>query len=191
MERRELLKTLATGVAGIGAGMTLFDKSTGNASAAVSVGEFAISDGEKTTQDGQISDVLVEASGSWEYEVPAKKEPDQWQVVLQVSKDDETAIVGVDQGEAKYLTNSDSWQLSGSLLDTSLYAASDFEEDENGATNTVEISSRLWFQVFNAEETEIARAELSDSATVGVTNKAYDATEHGSVGGSGEIIVQA
>jgi len=190
MERRELLQALVTGTAGIGAGMALFGQSTESASAAVTMGDFAISNASETTKDGTVSDVLVEASGQWEYDLPSGKNPETWQVVFQLTKGDTSAIVGVDQGEAKYLNNNDAWQLSGSVLDTSLYAASDFEATEDDTTTEVELSGSLWFQVFNSDEDELARAELSDSATVAVTNEGYDASEFGSVGGNGEIIVQ-
>jgi hypothetical protein len=189
MERRELMKALATGTAGIGAGMALFGSSTDSASAAVTMDEFAISSGEATTQDGEITDVGIKAAGSWEYDLPSGKNPATWQVVLQVTKEGQSAIVDAATGDAKYLSNNGSYSLNGSLLATELYSASDFEATEDGATNTTDLSLSLWFQVHNENETEIARAELSDSATASVTNKAYNASEHGSVSGDGEVVI--
>jgi len=189
MERRELMKALATGTAGIGAGLALFGSSTDAASASVSLGSFAITSGEATTQDGKITDVGIKASGSWKYDLPSGKDPATWQVVLQVTKDGQSAIVDAATGKAKYLSNNGEYSLNGSLLATELYSASDFEAVEDGATNTTDLSLNLWFQVHDETDTELARAELSDSATASVTNKAYNASEHGSVSGDGEVVI--
>jgi len=169
--------------------MALFGSSTESASASVSLGSFAITSGEATTQDGEITDVGIKASGNWEYELLSGKDPATWQVVLQVTKDGQSAIVDAATGEAKYLSNNGEYSLNGSLLATELYSASDFEADEDGATNTTDLSMNLWFQVHSPDETELARAELSDSATASVTNKAYNASEHGSASGSGEVVI--
>jgi hypothetical protein len=169
--------------------MALLDSSTTTANAAVAMGEFSISDGEQTTDDGTVSDVLVDAAGTWQYDLPSGKNAATWQTVLEVRRDDTSGIVATTGGEAKYLNNNGEWQLRGSILATDVYAASDFAAADAGETNTTDLSLRLWFQVFNPDETELARAQLSDTATVAVTDKEYDASEFGQVGGDGEIVI--
>lgn len=153
------------------------------------MGGLSIDGGETTTQDGTISDVQVEVDGDWQYDVPGRKNPAQWQAVLWAHRDGEQAVVALDEGSAKYLTMDGEYSLKGSLVQTAFYDLSDFEASENGATAVTTLDLQLVFNVFTPEEDVIAQAKLSESADVSVTNKEYSASEHGDASGSGSVII--
>jgi len=104
MNRREILKLSATGVAGLGAGYALVEQTTEQAQAAVSMQSLNISDASTTTDDGTIQDVRADVSGDWSYDLPAGKSPDQWQVSLSVTDGENVNTVAETQGNAKYLS---------------------------------------------------------------------------------------
>ncbi len=79
--------------------------------------------------------------------------------------------------------------LKGSLIGTELYTIGDFQASENGESTVTTLNLQLVFNVFNSNEDVIAQAELSETADVKVTNKAYNASEHGDASGSGSVII--
>jgi hypothetical protein len=188
MNRRKLLQHTATGIAGIGAGYALLDASTGNASAAVSMGTLDVSDASKTTQDGQIDDVKADVSGQWEYNLPAGKNPNQWSVTLSVANSEDVAQIAQTAGNAKYLQNSGTYELSGSVTDTHLYSADDFKAPE-GKVKSVTLGLVVVFAVLADDGSVLARAQLEDTAEVAVTNEAYQASDYGDASGEGTLII--
>jgi len=188
MERREILKYGATGLAGMTTGYVLLDRSTDNASAAVSVGQLNISDAQTKTQDGTISKVKANVSGSWEYDLPSGKNPQSWVVSLNVTDSNTSALVAQDSGEAKYLLNNGDYSLSGSITKTDLFASSDFAAPQ-GKKKTVTLGFVLLFEVLNGSDDQLARAQLEDTASVAVTHEGYQASDYGSVGGDGGLTI--
>ena len=187
MQRRTYLKASGLGVAGLGAGALLTDQPV---RADITTETLSINGAETTTQDGTISDVTVSVSGSWQYNVPSGKEPDQWSIVFMVENSNgDTDTIATDSGTAMYLSADGSYSLSDSLTDTSLYDISDFAQDSEGQTTSVDLTFRLIFEVLNPDGTVIAGSELQDAATVSVTNEQYTVEEHGTISGSGNITI--
>jgi len=189
MERRTLLKYGATGLAGLGTGYVLLDRQTDTAQAALTLGTLNIADAATTTQDGEISAVKADVSGSWEYDLPSGKNPDTWTVSLQVTDGEEFATVGQDSDNAQYLLNNGDYTVSGSITDTSLFSASDFKAPE-GKKKTVTMGFVLLFEVLNGSDELLAKAQLEDTASISVTNQGYQATEYGSLSGNGKLLIE-
>ena len=187
MQRRAYLQATGLAVGDIGAGALL---SSQPVRADITTEELSINGAEATTQDGSISDVTVSVSGSWEYNVPSGKEPDSWNIsfVVENSNGDSDTLAST-SGEAMYLNADGSYSLSESLTDTSLYDISDFAQDSEGQTTSVDLTFRLIFEVLNPDGTVIAGSELQDAATVSVTNEQYSVEEHGTLDGSGNITI--
>lgn len=156
------------------------------------MGELSISDGQKTTSDGQIESVQCEVSGEYQYNVPDKTEPDTWQTVLMVRKSEsnEWAKIAATNGSATYLRGAGEFALAGSVTQTEQFSVQTFESTTDGETKETELDARLNFQVFNPEQKVLALANLTDTATVKVTNNQYSATEYGNAKASGEVIVR-
>lgn len=188
MQRRELVKHIAVGSAGLGTGYYLVDRSTDSASAAVSMDGLSISDASKTTQDGTVENVTVDVSGNWEYKLPAGKSPDTWTVTLSVSDGENVDTVAETSGDAMYLNNSNSYEVSGSVTDTSVYSTEDFKAPE-GKIRKVTMAFVLVFSVVSSSGDELARAQLEDTGKVEVTNEAYNAQDFGSVNGDGGLSI--
>jgi len=188
MHRRTLLKHGLVGITGIGTGYALVEHSTGNTHASLSMGELSISNASKTTNDGKIDGVEVDVGGDWSYKLPAGKSPHRWQVTLLATNGEEEAKIGSTNGNAKYLNNNGSYQISGGLTDTGLYSKSDFAAPE-GKVKTVTIGFILLFEVVNESGKVLARATLDDTANVAVTNEAYKPDEHGSASGDGGLTI--
>jgi hypothetical protein len=189
MERRELLKHGVTGIAGLGAGYALVEQTTETAQAGVSMGSLSISDASKTTDDGQINDVVADVNGQWDYDIPGGNSPNDWMVSVSVTDGDTVDEIGTESGEAKYLDGSGEWSVAASLTDSSVYDVSDFEIPESGKVKKVTVGFIVVFSVAGDEKV-LARTQLEDTATVSVTNKAYDASKHGEAGGSGDLTIQ-
>jgi hypothetical protein len=188
MQRREILKQGAVGLAGLGSGWALVEHSTGQSHASLTMGELSISDASKTTRDGQIDDVQVSISGDWSYKLPSGKSPQTWSVTLFATNGESQAIIGEDSDSAKYLSNNGSHQISGSLTDTQLYSTEDFKAPD-GKIKEVTIGFVLVFETVNPDGKVLAKSTLDETATVSVTNKAYNANKHGEASGSGGLTI--
>ena len=184
VNRREVLSGIASAAVGIGGTTIFLEQSTGTAEASVSMGTLNIDGDDKTTRDGTISDVVASLSGQWSYDVPGSKDPQKWQVVLWTKRNGEKEPVGVSEGQAKYLSNSGSYSLEGSLISSDLWSVGDFEEGTDGETKTTDVGLLLVFNVFDPNETVIAQSKLETTATVEVTNNGYEVTQHGKVSSS-------
>lgn len=190
MNRRDLVKHIAVGSAGLGTGYYLMDRSTNTASAEVSMGSLSISDAEKTTDDGTIENITVDVSGSWEYQLPAGKSPDKWTVTLSVSDGEDVAEVAQTSGEAMYLTNSGEHSLAGSVTDTELYSVDDFHAPQ-GKIKKVTMAFVLVFSVVSSSGDGLARASLEDTGKVEIANEGYQPTDYGSLNGDGNLSIEA
>lgn len=189
MHRRESLKLVGSGIAGLGTGF-LFLSGSNKATASVEMNRFSISDASTTTRDGTISDVIVAVSGEWSYDVPNNKGPSSWTLELIVDPQDTQTVVAEQQGTAMYLTGSGSFELQGSLLSTDRYSSSDFTQDSEGETLTKDLRFKLAFQVAESDGTVIAGSEQTDLSSVSVTNEQYNTSEHGSLTGSGNLTLE-
>lgn len=189
MQRREFAKHGLAGIAGLGAGYTLVEHSTGQASASVSMGDFSIDDASKTTDDGTIEDVVIDLKGNWEYKLPSGKNPHRWRVTINVTDGESVEKINETYGPAKYLTNSGNYALYGSVTESSLYSAQDFAAPE-GKIKTVTIGVVVFFDVLNQNGDVLATSQLEDTADVKVTNEGYQPDEHGSASGTGEVVIK-
>jgi len=188
MDRRQLLRYGVASVVGVTAGGTIVAETTDTAAAAVSMGTLSVSDAATTTDDGSVADVLLSLSGEWQYDLPAGTSPATWTAEAVVTNGDSQATVDTTSGEAQYLRNSGSYELSGSLLQTDVYDAETFAAPD-GKTREVTMGVAVVFRVTSDSDRVLAASTIQDTATVSVTNRAYNATQYGSVGGDGAVNV--
>lgn len=176
--RRQFVATLGGALAGGTLVASSGDDAT--ASAEVSVGNFTVDDAEAT---GDVTGVRVTCDAQWGYDLPNDAEaPERWQLVCAVVRDDEVAPVAETTGRAYGAENTGTVTLSGDLLQTELYSASDFalgSRDER----SVEIGLRLTYRL-NGARTTVATATAHASGVVRVTAAGYDASLYGDVGGT-------
>ncbi|TQQ78607.1 hypothetical protein EGH24_13880 [Halonotius terrestris] len=188
MRRRTLLAAGVSGAAGLVAGPLLASEQA-TADAAVSLGTLDVRGAETTTADGTVSDVTARVSAAWKYDLPAGSDPDSWQLRLLVSDGDATATLDSATGDAKYLSASGEADLAGSLLATDVFSAEVFAAPDAGQTREVPVGLGLGFKVTSPDDRVLAAASHTDTATVAITHDSYDATLHGSAGGSGSLTV--
>lgn len=189
MDRRTAMQSIGSGIAGLGLGF-LFLSSSKSATATLAVTSMSISDDSITTRDGTISDVQISISGSWDYSVPNDKDPAEWSLQLLVIRDNESAVIDSTTGSAMYLSSDGDYTLSGSVLSTDLYSVGDFEEGTQGATKDTTLTFRVVFEVLNSDGERLATARKEASGITAVTNEDYNASEFGSLSGSGELTLQ-
>lgn len=189
MQRRDYLAT-ATGIAAGALGTGAMLRTTSTASAAVAMHSLSITDADVTTEDGTVEDVLLDVSGSWEYDLPAGENPDTRQVVALAGTDGTDAEpIAATVDDAMFLSSHGDYELAGSLLEADALDAAAFAADEPGATTTTTVWIAVVFSVFDPDEKLLATAEVSETGTIDVTEAEYKPSEHGSVGGDAEFIV--
>lgn len=188
MDRRQVLKYASVGLAGLGTGYSVVELGSQTTSATVTANTLSISDASATTDDGAIENVNVSISGSWDYDLPAGKNPHRWRVALLVERDGSTDKIAETSGAADYLLNNGSYSVSGSITGSELYDTSDFAAME-GNTKTVDVTLTVVFTVLTSDGTELAKDTLSDTGTVSHTHESYNASDFGSLTGSGSLTI--
>lgn len=170
--RRALLASVAGALAGGG----LVTAASGDARAAVTLGELSVGDGTESVR-GDVQRVMLAVEAGYQFEVPDyQSAPELWQVRVVVG---ETVIATAD-GRASARSESGTVSLSGSVLDAG-FSAVDFAPPA-----TVDVPVRVEMEVLAGRET-VAAASVSRTVSVDVTEAEYDADAHGGVGGRVEI----
>jgi hypothetical protein len=189
MQRRTLLASLGSAAAGTTAGAVLLNGSTGKAKAAVDANSFSIGDDAVTTGDGNISNVKASVSGNWSYELPGGS-PSQWLVTLRVSDGNTWGKIAETSGSVEYAQYSGTFEVTGSLTDTSLFDVSEFAAPEPGKQKTMTIPFELWFRVVESDDTVLASTALQDKGSVTVAQSEINASLYGMVDGSGSVSIE-
>jgi len=189
MDRRQFIKGAALSLGSIGIGAIATRQFSQSVKASVEASDFSLDGDSITTRDGEISSLSVSVNASWSYELPSGKSPNTWTVALLTHRDGKTATVDKTTGDAMYLTSSGDVELSGSVLETELYQASDFDSTTEGETLVSKIPFSLLFTVENSDGEIVAQATNQDRGKLSVTNEAYNASEHGELSGSGSLNV--
>jgi len=187
IDRRTLLSSIGTGVAGVAAGGVLLTQSD-RAKADVTFGELTMASDKATTADGTIENVSASAQGTWSYELPGGN-PAKWIVELRVSDGDTWGIVGTSSGNLEYDLYEDSYSVSGSITNTNLFDTSFFAAPGPGKQKSVELPIAVNFVVQDSEETTLARAGIEDTATVTVAQEQINASLYGKVSGDGSVSI--
>ena len=189
MHRRDFVKGTALSIGSIGIGAIATRQFSQSANASVDASNFTLDGDSITTTDGEISSLSVSVDASWSYDLPSGKSPARWNVALLTHRDGESAVIDKATGDAMYLTSSGDVELSGSVLKTELYDATDFYSTTEGETLVSKIPFSLVFAVENSNGEVLAQESNQNRAELQVTNEAYNASQHGSVTGSGSLNV--
>lgn len=157
------------------------------ASAQATVTELQLDGAEHSGDDGSVESVSISVSGSFSYttngatdysidlQVAGSPDSEDWQ---SIDWQDDTALANSSGG---------SYELSGSVLDASMYEAQDFSA---GAAETVttDVPVRVYLRVMNGENA-VAEAIAETVATVSVTNESVAVSAEVSGDGSVSIAV--
>lgn len=189
MQRRTLLTSIGSGITGLGAGAVLLNRSTAEAQASVDANSFNIGDDQVTTDDGVISNVGASVSGNWSYELPGGS-PSQWKVTLRVSDGNTWGKVAETSNSVEYARYSGTFEVSGSLTETSMFDISYFSAPGPGKQKSVTLPFELWFRVVGSDDTVLASTALQEEATVTVAQSEIDASLYGKISGSGSVSVE-
>lgn len=189
MNRRELLRgagVLATGgVVGV-AGLRAFSDDSRAAATEFSVaGDTVLLD-----ESGSVAGVWLDADVEWAYDLPDGVQPDSVELDLLAGADEDSAqVVAAHSSPELFLEASGSQSLSADLLAAGVVDA-DAIAPEAGVTETdVFVAVEFWVQ--SADGTRLAEASASDLATLTVERDGYEASEYGSVGGSGTLAIES
>jgi len=190
MERRELLRASGAALAGTAVGATMLAQTPDRTSAATVAPTGLTIDGtERTTPNGLVRDVNATTDAQWSYDLPGGKNAATWRLALVATDGESQTTIDETSGEAKYLTFSGDATLSGSVLDADGYTAEMFAALEADTVTTVTVGLGLRFSVTTPDGEELARATTATTAEVEITNRGWQATEYGNVGGDGSVSV--
>lgn len=189
--RRSVLAGLGSAGAATLATASLLGGTPGRATAAVvSLGELRISDDSAETDDGTITGVDVDLTGHWQYDLTEPdREPDSWQVVVEVGDGSAWAIVATDTGDTRFRQNAGTWAASGSVTGTGLWAPSNFAV-QSGDSRTVTVPIRVTFTAQGPNDQPLAEATVRDEPQVTVTESGFEPSAYGETSGDGEVIIE-
>lgn len=181
--RRQVLTTLGGALAGGTLVAATGDDAT--ATAAVSVNDFTA---ENATAEGDVTAVRVVTDAQWRYDLPDDAPAaERWQVVLSAVRDGETAPIASTNGRASGHSATGTTEVAGSLLNTPLYDASDFDLGER-QERSVDVGLGLTYTLVGGGQ-DLATAIAQAQGSVTVSRAGYEASLYGSVGGDAVLDV--
>jgi hypothetical protein len=150
------------------------------------MGNLDVSGDQKTTTNGYINDLTATLSGKWQYELPGGT-PSKWIIALQVSDGNAWYTIGETTGQAEYKQYNDTYEVSGSILDSEAFSSEFFAAPGPGKQTSVDLPIQVTFEVLDINDTPLASTSIEDTATVTVGQEAIDASLYGEVNGEGSI----
>jgi hypothetical protein len=124
----------------------------------------------------------------WAYDVPDSAAPSTAIVELTAATEREEPQVVASAESAQLFTESDGTQSFDVGLLGDVVSATALAPDSGSRETTVTVEARL--RVKNGDGEVLARASATDTAPVTVERDSVDASEYGSVGGSGSLTIE-
>lgn len=187
MNRRTLLR-VAAGVLGGGAATAAgLSVATGGAAQTGLTLDVA-GDSAEIGTDGSVSEVQLDLTVEWAYDLPDETAPATAVVEVAVGTDGELSVVASAESAQLFVEADGTEAFDVGLISEGALAASDVEPDGTGERETtVTVEARL--RVENSGGTVLARETTSDTATLTVTRDGVEASEYGQVGGDGSLSI--
>lgn len=180
VSRRQILASTGSLVVG-GAAVSM--ATSQRASAATNVQSLDIPPAERESEDGAVSNVTLQVSGTYQFKVNAADTlAFELSVAPEVDSADWTTLdsfedpAGATQAQGQYT-------MAGSVLDHPAIASSDFDAEPE-ETKVTDLPVRVDFVVLQGGE-EVVEAAAKTVATVEITNTSVDASA--TIAGSGDI----
>jgi hypothetical protein len=189
MHRRTFLRLSAAAVGGAGAtaaGLSVATESAAQTALTLDVA----GDSATIGTDGSVSAVTLDLTVEWAYDLPAETSPSTVAVEVAAGPaDGSVTVVGSAESAQLFVEADGTEAFDVGLLAEGALVASDVEPDGTGARETdVTVEARL--RVENADGDVLARETTTDTATLTVTRDGVEASEYGSVGGSGSLAIE-
>ncbi|MDB2226189.1 hypothetical protein PM023_16200 [Halorubrum ezzemoulense] len=186
MRRRDLLRASAAAVGGGGATLGLVSLA-GESSAQAALTLDVTGDSATLGADEAVTALSLSVDVEWAYDVPDSAAPSTVVVELAAATDENTPTVVASAESAELFTEAEGTEslsagLLGEVVEASALAPGSGERE-----TVVSVEARL--SVENSAGEVLAEASATDSAPVTVERTA-EASEYGSVGGSGELTIE-
>jgi hypothetical protein len=146
--------------------------------------------GDSVVLDGSsIAAVRLTLDVDWSYDLPADRQPEAVTVAIAAGPSDGQLTTVADAESAQlFVEASGSESFDVDLLAEGALAAESLTPDSGSRATDVTVEAT--FEVQNGSETVLAEDTASDTASLSVEKDAIDASEYGSVGGSGGLSIE-
>jgi len=186
MRRRRLLRVSAAALGG-GAATLAGLRATDSASAQTALTLDIAGDAATLGAAESVTALTLAVDVEWAYDLPDSAAPSTVVVELAAATDDDmTAVASAES--AQLFVEADGTESFDVGLLGDVVAASDLAPSSGSRETTVTVEARL--RVENGDGEVLARATATDTAPVSVERDSVDATEYGSVGGSGSLTIE-
>jgi outer membrane protein assembly factor BamB len=189
MRRRALLRGTAT--AGAGGVLALVGLRVGSepadaqASAGLSVGDETATVGP----DGSVTAVTLDLTVEWSFDLPSGVQPAETVTTVRAGQPDgELTELARETGTTLFREDSGSTAVSADLLAEGVVTASELAP--GAGTRETDVVIEAQFEVRNDAGTALASATASDTPTLTVERTGFEASDYGSVGGSGSLTIE-
>lgn len=183
MKRRDVLRGGAVaaggGLAAV-AGLQLAADADAQASTTLDVAD----DRALVGADDELAAVWLDVTVEWSYTLPDGVQPDT--VIVELLADE--TVVATNESAELFLDADGSEDFEVDLLAEGVLAADALTPDAGERSTEVALSTTL--RVENSDGELLADASASDTATVTIERDDYQASEYGSVGGTGELRIE-
>jgi hypothetical protein len=189
MNRRTLLRAGAAATAGglaTAAGLAVgSEPADAQASAGLDVGDESASVGP----DGSVTAVTLDLTVDWSFDLPSGVQPAETIVTVSAGqRDGELTELVSETGTTLFREDSGSTDASADLLAEGVVTPSELAP--GAGTRETDVVIEAQFEVVNDAGTALASATASDTPTLTVERTGFEASEYGSVGGSGSLTIE-
>ncbi|RAW44068.1 hypothetical protein DQW50_16215 [Halorubrum sp. 48-1-W] len=186
MKRRTLLRTSATALGGSAATLAVVSAGSDDARAETALTLDVVGDSAEMGADASLAAVTLALTTEWAYELPESASPQTVVVEIAAGADGDEPVVADSAESAQLFTTAEGEEsFDVDLLGTDALSADDVSTD--GTTDVI-VEARL--RVEDGDGEALARETASDTATLEVSREGLDASEYGSVGGSGSLTIE-
>ena len=187
MRRRRLLRVSAAAVGG-GTATLAGLRATGDASAQTTLTLDIAGDSATLGAEGAVTALRLAVDVEWAYDLPDSAAPSTAIVELAAATGDAEPEVVASAESAQLFVEADGTESIDVGLLGDVVTADELAPESGSRETTVTVEARL--RVENGDGEVLARASATDTAPVTVERDSVDASEYGSVGGSGSLTIE-
>jgi hypothetical protein len=186
MKRRDLCRYVAVGVGG-GAATLAGLQAAGESAAQTALTLDVAGDSATLGADESVTALTLAVDVEWAYDLPESAAPSTAIVELAAATDGEPAVVASAES-AQLFTEADGTESFEVGLLGEVVEASELAPESGSRETTVTVEARL--RVESDDGDVLARETATDTAPVTVERDSVEASEYGSVGGSGSLTIE-
>jgi len=188
MNRRTLLRALGAAAGGSAATAVGLSVASESAGAQTALTLDVAGDSASLGVDGAVASVTLDLDVEWAYDLPDATSPETVVIEVAAGTGESLTVVGSAESAQLFTDAEGSESFDVGLLEEGALSAAAIEPDGSGTRETsVTVEARLRVESSNGEV--IAKANERDTATLTVTRDGVEASEYGSIGGSGTLTI--